>query len=85
MVSLTIGLISILNTQLVRCYNILALQHKLFDTHGTPVSEKGVLVVDPPITVSLDIGAPRINVFCREVSLSYEVKTKVLIILVLQK
>ena len=43
MVSLKMDLISIRNTQLMGCDNILAIQYQLFDDHRTPASQAGVV------------------------------------------
>ena len=66
MLSLKTDVISIRNTQLIRCYNILALQHCSLIKTGHQCSKWGLQ------------GASVINLFCRqEVCRSNEVKTKV--------
>ena len=60
-----IELVSFINTQLLRYYNILAVQHQPFDNHMTLVSQ-----------AALDIGLPKVNISCREqVFLSKKVVT----------
>ena len=53
--------------QLVRCYNILDVQHQPFDDYRTPVSQTGVARGGAPCVVTChSIRDPQKNAFCRQ-------------------